>query len=83
MYYVRKLATVSETMLRKRIVDEMCVYCNCFIFWLWVKCGMETAERRLLVHRSDHVSAGITQFTARRGKLRNGDVESSVLCMLP
>jgi len=48
-----------------------------------VKCGMETAERRLLVHRSDHVSAGITQFTAHRGKLRNGDVESSVLCMLP
>ena len=38
-------------------------HCCC---WLWVKCGMETAERWWLVHRSDHMTAGITQFTTRR-----------------
>ena len=31
-----------------------------------VKCGMETAERWWLVHRSDHVTAAIMQFTACR-----------------
>ena len=59
---------------------------------MWkVKCGMETAEWQLLVHRSDHMSdvtASITQFTARPsgrrcGKLRNVDVQSIILCMLP
>ena len=41
-----------------------------------VKWGMKNAERRWLVHRSDHVTAAITQFTTcractRSGKLRN------------